>query len=82
MLEFGIVDEPLTKEAQLQNSKQIFFVTKELADRWRKSARTLEGWRDKGIGPNYHRIGSSVRYHIDDIERFERAWSSSQNDIC
>ncbi|MCK0129276.1 helix-turn-helix domain-containing protein [Erythrobacter sp. F6033] len=53
-----------------------FFTTNELADRWRISPRTLEGWRDKGIGPTFTRIGNRVRYHISVIERAEHDWSS------
>ena len=52
-------------------SQNVFFTTKEVANRWRLSPRSLEGWRDKGIGPTYRVIGSSVRYHIDDIIEFE-----------
>lgn len=57
---------------------QIFLITDEVANRWRISRRTLEGWRDKGTGPTYHQISGSIRYHIDDVERFEGAWRSSE----
>lgn len=53
-------------------AQPVFLTTKELAKRWRMSHRSLEGWRDKGLGPTYHVIGSSVRYHIDVIVEFER----------
>ena len=56
--------------------RTMFLTTAELAERWRISPRTLEGWRDKGIGPTYTRIGNRVRYHIDVIERAENDWSS------
>lgn len=59
--------------------KRIFYDTAEVADRWRLSRRTLEGRRDKGVGPGYTLIGSRVRYHIDEIEKFERAWSGPTN---
>ncbi|QPC98172.1 helix-turn-helix domain-containing protein [Qipengyuania soli] len=59
----------------------IFLTTAEVAARWRMSPRTLEGWRDKGIGPNYHKFGGSVRYHMDEIKRFEEAWSTCLEDI-
>jgi hypothetical protein len=58
--------------------RRIFLTTDEVAGRWSMSRRTLEGWRDKGIGPTYHKIGCTVRYHIDDVERFERLWRSSE----
>jgi hypothetical protein len=54
-------------------AQPVFITTLELADRWKISGRTLEGWRDKGIGPAYVKIGSRVRYHIDDIARAESA---------
>ncbi|MEO0464604.1 MAG: helix-turn-helix domain-containing protein [Pseudomonadota bacterium] len=56
--------------------KTMFLTTAELAERWRISPRTLEGWRDKGIGPTYTRIGNRVHYHIDVVERAENDWSS------
>lgn len=54
--------------------ERVFFTQAELAERWKVSARTLEGWRDKGIGLAYTRIGSRVRYHINDVEECERLW--------
>ena len=56
---------------QMCQGRQVFLTTQEVANRWRMSPRSLEGWRDKGIGPTYHVIGSRVRYHIDDIIEFE-----------
>ncbi len=58
----------------MNTQTKIFLTTDDVARRWSMSRRTLEGWRDKGIGPTYHKIGSRVRYHIDDIEKFERCW--------
>lgn len=58
----------------------VFLTTDEVAARWKISPRTLEGWRDKGIGPTYVRIGSRVRYHIDQIRRAEQDWSNIQTD--
>ncbi|WP_205958316.1 helix-turn-helix transcriptional regulator [Qipengyuania sediminis] len=66
----------------METRGHIFLTTTDIALRWQISKRTLEGWRDKGIGPNYHKIGNRVRYHIDDIERFERVWSSHHYDIA
>lgn len=59
----------------LSDNKPVFLTTAELADRWKMSQRTLEGWRDKGIGLTYRRIGSvRILYAITDIEEFERRW--------
>ena len=55
---------------------KIFLTQRELSDRWCLSPRTLEGWRDKGIGIAWTKIGSRVRYHLDDIEECERRWRS------
>ena len=50
------------------------FVTQvTLATRWAKSKRTLEGWRQRGIGPAFVKIGRSVRYQLDVIEAYEAA---------
>jgi hypothetical protein len=55
---------------------KVFLTQRELSDRWSVSPRTLEGWRDKGIGIAWTKIGSRVRYHVDDIEDCERRWRS------
>ena len=47
---------------------------KELAARWKMTARTLQGWRTTGKGPRYIRIGErSIFYRAADIEAYERA---------
>lgn len=50
-----------------------FLVEWELAERWKKSRRTLQRMRQDGSGPAFHRIGGSILYKIDDIEAFEAA---------
>jgi hypothetical protein len=44
-----------------------------LAERWLISQRTLEAWRNRGIGPTVTKIGSRVRYRLDDVESYEAA---------
>jgi Helix-turn-helix domain len=44
---------------------------KQLARRLGVSARTLEGWRYRGKGPAYLRLGGRIAYRIVDVERFE-----------
>jgi hypothetical protein len=44
---------------------------KGLAERWKRSPRTLEQWRWQGKGPQYLKIGSRVLYRLEDIERYE-----------
>jgi len=47
---------------------------KQLAERWGMTARTLQGWRAKGIGPSFIRIGErSIFYRIGDVEAYEAA---------
>ena len=38
------------------------------------SARTLQGWRWRGGGPPFHRIGSAIRYDLGEV----RAWLDAQ----
>lgn len=44
----------------------------ELSRRWGISARTLEQWRWRNVGPTFVKIGNCVRYRIDDVERYEQ----------
>lgn len=34
------------------------------------SPRTLANWRSSGLGPNFHKVGGSVRYELADIKEF------------
>ncbi len=45
--------------------------TKELAARWKKSARTLANQRGKKEGPPHYKIGGKVLYALDDIVKIE-----------
>ena len=49
--------------------------TKELAERWKMSVRTLEGWRNKGKGPKYIKFGNGdahkVLYCLTDVIEYE-----------
>jgi hypothetical protein len=42
-----------------------------LADRYGRTIRTLQRWRDEGRGPAYLRIGRSIFYRVEDVEAFE-----------
>lgn len=53
--------------------EQVFLTQRELSRRWRLSPRTLEGWRLKGVGPTYVRIGSRVIYPLEGVRKFEQA---------
>lgn len=45
----------------------------ELAQRWKKSTRTLQRYRADGTGPAWIRIGGSVLYRLSDVMAFEDA---------
>lgn len=44
----------------------------ELAARWRISARTLERWKWRRTGPQFHKLGGKVAYSLADVETYER----------
>lgn len=44
---------------------------RDLEARWKISGRTLERWRAELYGPAWVTLGGSIRYRLDDIERFE-----------
>ena len=46
---------------------------KELAERWRMSPRTLQGWRQQGKGPRYLKIEGRVVYPLSEIQTCEAA---------
>jgi predicted DNA-binding transcriptional regulator AlpA len=43
------------------------------ADELGLSPRTLEGWRRRGEGPPYLKIGRRVKYRPEDIEAYKAA---------
>ncbi|GHC61924.1 helix-turn-helix transcriptional regulator [Neogemmobacter tilapiae] len=45
---------------------------RELAARWKMSARTLQRWRAQGWGPSFIRIGGAIRYTLADVEDYEK----------
>jgi len=50
---------------------KIFLDTKQLAQRWRRSPRTIEGWRAKKTGPDYLNLNGKIVYDIDEIIKAE-----------
>lgn len=58
-------------DAYFGKGKESLLTERALAERWRKSIRTLQRWRAVGYGPAYIRIGGSVRYGFADVLAFE-----------
>ena len=53
--------------------EKIYLTNKELAKRWVRSPRTIEGWRSRKTGPNYLELNGMVLYDLDEIIKFENA---------
>ena len=51
--------------------ERTFLDTKQLAQRWRRSPRTVEGWRTRKIGPDYLDLNGKIVYDLDEIVRAE-----------
>lgn len=52
-----------------------------LAERWGVSIKTLQDWRRQGKPPMYLKLGKSVRYPIEIIEKFEDEHLSNQGGV-
>lgn len=50
---------------------QVYLTEQQLAARWAISIKTLQGWRLKGEGVKFCRLGRSIRYKITEIEAYE-----------
>ncbi len=49
-----------------------YLTTPEVADRFRRSPRTVEDWRQLGTGPEFVRVNGKVLYPVAAVEQFER----------
>lgn len=63
---------PLASERLLRSS--------ELADRWQLTECTVRKWRSKNIGPEYVKVGGSIRYRLDEVLRYEQKWGGRRAD--
>ena len=43
----------------------------DLAKRFNVSVRTVRGWRMKGVGPAYRKLGGTIRYFEEDVRNYE-----------
>ena len=78
---FLIPPERRQRAAQEQTVRDIpaiklaLLTKQELAERWRMSIRTLQGWRYRKTGPKFIKIrGQAVRYPMDDVLAYEALW--------
>lgn len=62
------------RTAAVDPAEERFFSTSDLARRWSRSIRTIEGWRHRKQGPPFVRLNRLVVYRLSDILAFEAAW--------
>ena len=58
-----------------------FLNPRELAARWRVSAKTLERWRNDGCGPVYVKLHGRILYRLTEIESFEARRTQSASSV-
>lgn len=58
------------EHASPRGTEPAYLSEQEAARRTRLSRRTLQGWRARGEGPRYVKLGRAVRYPIRDLEEF------------
>ena len=61
-------------------SKSKLIDTVQLAEYLGNEVNTCEGWRLKGIGPSYIKVGRLVRYRIENVDRWIE--SQTRNSTC
>lgn len=59
----------------MSNSEKKFIDTKQLAERWMRSPRTIENWRNKKMGPDYVKLAGKV---VDDMEEILKVEEESK----
>lgn len=57
----------IKKEFSLENTLTVA----QLAKRWGVTRKTLDNQRFRGEGPNYYKIGGTIRFDLDDVRKFE-----------
>jgi excisionase family DNA binding protein len=66
------------RQTTAPNTEGTYLTERELASLLRTSQRTLQGWRIKGQGPAFMKLGSTaVRYRRSDVER----WMTTVNPV-
>lgn len=67
------------KRNQMTSSKKEFLTTKELADRWRVTEKSVLKWRKEGKAPPFYTIHGSILYRLADVEELEQAKRKTTN---
>jgi hypothetical protein len=53
-------------------SKSDYLTLAEVAERYRKTPATIRYWRHIGFGPKGVRVGTTVLYPLDEIDKFDQ----------
>tara|TARA_R100001163_G_scaffold29071_1_gene23201 strand:+ start:236 stop:460 length:225 start_codon:yes stop_codon:yes gene_type:complete len=61
------------KQEKTMNDDKKFITAKELANRWKRSPRTLANQRLAGVGCPYYKISGKVLYDLEDVEKMEKS---------
>ena len=70
----GVSTEVDAVKAQKETLRDEWADQEEVALRLKVSKRTVEGWRLRGFGPPYCKLGKAVRYRLSAVER----WADAQ----
>ena len=49
---------------------EFLFTEEQAAERLNVSRRTLQGWRQRGVGPEYTKLGELVRYKPSKLQAY------------
>ena len=63
----------------MTSSMKEFLTTKELADRWRVTEKSVLKWRREGKAPPFYTIHNRILYRLADVEELEEAKRQSTN---
>lgn len=54
----------------MDETRREYLTTEEVATMVGAKVRTLERWRQEGVGPLFTKVGHHVRYHIRDVQEW------------
>ena len=63
----------------MTSSKKEFLTTKELADRWRVTEKSVLKWRKEGKAPPFYTIHNRILYKLADVQELEQAKRKTTN---